>query len=250
MYIRVWFWWLCQWMFGGAHSKCTEKIVMWFFKWNIALVGFRLFTSRRLSCCCCSRSFARNAFATLCFFRGAFSLLHCAVSTNRLSIEQKQCHLLHSLALTANAHTLQSMQMFTYGGQSCIYGKCVKPRKTERESSLTVHWFTPIINEADGTHSQFFVSILILIRIRIRICHFSSLNARVRKYASIDIQIHTNTHGEKMYLPFSWLMLYLFVCRCILDWISNNEYFHRNRTCENAWQSKRESEKNKQSRLK
>lgn len=25
VYLRVWFWWLCQWMFGGAHSKCTEN---------------------------------------------------------------------------------------------------------------------------------------------------------------------------------------------------------------------------------
>lgn len=25
VYQWVWFWWLCQWMFGGAHSKCTKN---------------------------------------------------------------------------------------------------------------------------------------------------------------------------------------------------------------------------------
>lgn len=111
MYIRVWFWWLCQWMFGGAHSKCTEKIVMWFFKWNIALVGFRLFTSRRLHCfcCCCRYSFPEKWFCHFCVFFGMLSFpppLRAAPANQPPQNQTKTVSFItNSLALTAHAHT-------------------------------------------------------------------------------------------------------------------------------------------------
>lgn len=52
VYIRVWFWWLCQWMCLVARILNARKIVMWFFKWNIALVGFSfIYVCRTLAGC-------------------------------------------------------------------------------------------------------------------------------------------------------------------------------------------------------
>lgn len=150
-------------MFGGAHSKCTVKIVMWFFKWNIALVASRLFTSRVVFSAA-AILVPKNGFTTLrVFFRDVVSPAHCS---NRPPFDSKtktMSFITNSRAFTAHANirSLHSMQMITHihvrthGTRPTVqaWKMCETKRKIERESSLPVHWFTPIINEADGTHS-------------------------------------------------------------------------------------------------
>ena len=91
--------------------NARKKIVMWFFKWNIALVGFRLFTSRRRRgrccyCCCCS--FAGNASATLHFFRVLFPFAPTALESNKNSV------IYYTFSRLPNEHSLHSMQMITH----------------------------------------------------------------------------------------------------------------------------------------
>lgn len=113
----------------------ARKIVMWFFKWNIALVGFRLFTSRR-----CSLS--REIFFCLLFFGFCLFFLPVGCKTSSL--------IYFTLAYSSS----RSMQMIG-DCRTVSLGKCGKTTQWHQVwVSGAVHWFTPIINEADGTYSH------------------------------------------------------------------------------------------------
>lgn len=109
--------------------NAREKIVMWFFKWNIALVGFSfIYVSPSLLFLLLSLLFlSRKMFYHFAFLFGMLLLASplCAVPTDRLWIKQKQCHLLQTLALTAHArkHILQPMQMITHTHTHTLRGQ-------------------------------------------------------------------------------------------------------------------------------